>query len=84
MITPEAQAILEHEKSRSGEPYVQIIHRAILGLEKGPPITPSKKMTPPNIAETDNMPTSGSEKNQPRSKSSDPKKAGQQDQLKLF
>ena len=84
MITPEAQAILEHEKSRSGEPYVQIIHRAILGLENGLQITPPNKMTQPNISETDHMPTSSSEKKQPGSKNSDAKKESRQGQLKLF
>jgi len=84
MITPEAQAILEHEKFRTGEPYVQIIHRAIFGLEKGLPITPPKNMTSPEITETDNMKTRCLETTKPLSKSPDDKKANQQDQLKLF
>ena len=42
MLAPEAQAILKHEKSRTGEPYVQIIHRAIIELDKDLPITSFK------------------------------------------
>ncbi|MFC1489080.1 hypothetical protein ACFL6B_04445 [Thermodesulfobacteriota bacterium] len=33
MITPEAQAVLKQEKDRTGEPFVSIIHRAIIGLK---------------------------------------------------
>ena len=84
MLTPEAQAILEHEKSRTDEPYVQIIHRAILGLEKGLPITSSKNKAQPIISEMSKAQTSDLGKTKPRSKISDKKKAGQQDQLKLF
>ena len=32
MLTPEAQAVLKQEKERTGEPFVSIIHRAIIGL----------------------------------------------------
>ena len=84
MLTPEAQVILEHEKSRTGEPYVQIIHRAISGLDKGLPITFSKKKEPPANTETNKAQTGDSGKTKPRSKISDKNKAGQQDQLKLF
>jgi hypothetical protein len=49
MLAPEAQAILMNEKFRTGEPYVQIIHRAILELDKGIPITSSKDKTQPKL-----------------------------------
>jgi hypothetical protein len=84
MLMPEAQAILEHEKSRTGEPYVQIIHRAILELDRGLPITSSKNKTQPIISETNKALTGNSGKTKPRSRISDKKKASQQDQLKLF
>ena len=84
MLTPEAQTILVHEKSRTGEPYVQIIHRAISGLDKGLPITFSKKKEPPANTETNKAQTGNSGKTTPGSKISDKNKAGQQDQLKLF
>ena len=32
MLTPEAQAVLEREKERTGDPYVRIIQRAIMKL----------------------------------------------------
>jgi hypothetical protein len=84
MLSPEAQAVLKHEKFRTGEPYVQIIHRAILGLENSIPITSSIKKTQPEISETKKVQISGPDKKKPHSKISDKKKASQQDQLKLF
>ena len=84
MLTPEAQTILEHEKSRTGEPYVQIIHRAISGLDKGLSIKFSKKKDQPANSETNKAQTGDSGKTTPRSKISDKNKTGQQDQLKLF
>jgi hypothetical protein len=33
MLTPEAQEILKQEKKRTGEPFVSIIHRAVIGLK---------------------------------------------------
>ena len=84
MLEPEAQEILMNEKSRTGEPYVQIIHRAILQLEKGIPIASSKNKTQPLISETKETLNSDSSKTKPRSKSSDTKKASQEGQLKLF
>ena len=35
MLTPEAQKVLEREKKRIGEPYVQIINRAIIDMGRG-------------------------------------------------
>jgi hypothetical protein len=84
MLTQEAQAILESEKSRTGEPYVQIVHRAIIELDKGLPITSSKNKTQPIISETSKVQTIDSDKTKPHSRISDKKKASQQDQLKLF
>ena len=37
MLTPEAQAVLEDEKSRTGEPYVRIINHAIVALKESMP-----------------------------------------------
>ncbi len=37
MLTPEAHEILKREKDRSGEPYVQIINRAIIAIVKDLP-----------------------------------------------
>jgi hypothetical protein len=34
MLAPDAQAVLNAEKARTGEAYVQIIHRAIMSLGK--------------------------------------------------
>ena len=84
MLTPEAQAILANEKFRTGEPYVQIIHRAILELDKGFSVTSSINKTQPIISEMKKVQTNDSGKTKPRSKITDSKKAGQQDQLKLF
>lgn len=84
MLAPEAQAILEHEKSRTGEPYVRIIHRAILELDKGFPATSFKNDTKPIFSEKNKAQTIDSGKANPRSRISDKKKVNQQDQLKLF
>lgn len=84
MLTPEAQTILEHEKSRTGEPYVQIIHRAISGLDKDLPITFSNKKELSANSETNKAQTGDSGKTKARSNISDKNMASQQDQLKLF
>jgi hypothetical protein len=34
MLTPEAQEVLKDEKAQTGEPYVRIINRAIVGLKE--------------------------------------------------
>ncbi len=80
MLAPEAQAILMNEKYRTGEPYVQIIHRAILELDKGIPIASSKNKAQPTISETNEIQNSDSSKTKPRSKNSDAKKASQEGQ----
>jgi hypothetical protein len=48
MLTPEAQKVLDREKARTGEPYVQIINRAIISVEKESPSASTKtKARPP-------------------------------------
>lgn len=84
MLAPEAQAVLVNEKRRTGEPYVQIIHRAILELGRGTPVASFKSKAQPISSETSEKQNSDSNKATPRSKSSDTKKAGQGGQLKLF
>ena len=84
MLSPKAQAILKHEKSRTGEPYVQIVHRAIIDLEKGFSSISAKHMTQPIISEMSKTRTSNSGKTKARTRISDKKKASQHDQLKLF
>lgn len=84
MLAPEAQAILVNEKYRTGEPYVQIIHRAILELDKGTPIPSFQNKAQPIISDTNEKQNSESSKTKPRSKSSTTTKATQEGQLKLF
>lgn len=84
MLAPDAQEVLMNEKNRTGEPYVQIIHRAILELDKGISIESSKNKAHLTITETNEIQNSISSKTKPRSKRSDPKKASQEGQLKLF
>jgi len=48
MLTAEAQKVLDREKVRTGEPYVQIINRAIISVEEGSPSASAKtKARPP-------------------------------------
>jgi hypothetical protein len=48
MLTPEAQEVLKREKDRTGEPYVQIINRLIVGIEEDhPSITDEIEVWPP-------------------------------------
>ena len=84
MLAPEAQAILKNEKNRTNEPYVQIIHRAILGLDNGTPMASFKNKAQPIISETNERQNSDPGKTTPRSKSSNTKKTSQAGQLKLF
>ncbi len=81
MITPEAQKVLELEKERSGEPYVQIINRAIMNIGKAhpsisektasPPSIPEKTASPPSIPEKTASPPGIPEKTAPRLGKSD-------------
>ena len=84
MLAPEAQAILVNEKSRTGEPYVQIIHRAILELDKGTPMASVNNKAQAIISETNEKQKSDSSKTTSRSKRSNTKKASQEGQLRLF
>jgi len=94
MITPEAQKVLKREKERTGEPFVQIINRGIINLEKGLPTITSKTKAHPSISEkTKARPTtlvkaktrpSTPVKTKPRSRTSGKTKAGPQKQLNLF
>jgi hypothetical protein len=43
MLTPEAQAALQQEKDKTGEPFVQIINRAIVRIAQSDPALPSKQ-----------------------------------------
>ena len=51
MITPEAQKVLNLEKERSGEPFVQIINRAIMNLGTVHPGISEKTSPRSNIPE---------------------------------
>jgi len=51
MITPEAQKVLNLEKKRSGEPFVQIINRAIMNIGEVHPSISEKTASGPNIPE---------------------------------
>jgi len=94
MITPEAQKILNREKERTGEPFVQIINRGIINLEKSlssvtgktearSTISQKAKTRPTTPVKAKTQPsTSG--KTKPRSRTSDKKKAGPHRQLNLF
>lgn len=84
MLSPEAQAILMHEKYRTGEPYVQIIHRAIIELGRGIPIASPENKAQPVILVTNETQNSDSGKTKAFSKIQDKKKESQQGQLKLF
>jgi hypothetical protein len=74
MLTPGAQAISEHEKSRKGEPCVQIVHHAIVGLEKGFSSASSKNKTQSIISEMSNVQTGDSGRTNPNSRISDKKR----------
>ncbi|MGB6012489.1 MAG: hypothetical protein WBI57_14585 [Desulfobacterales bacterium] len=66
MITPEAQKVLKLEKERSGEPYVQIINRAIMNIGKAHPSISEKTASPPSIPEKTASPPGIPEKTAPR------------------
>ena len=51
MITGEAQKVLKLEKERSGEPFVQIINRAIMNIGKAHPSISEKTATRSSISE---------------------------------
>jgi len=84
MLSPEAQAVLMEEKSRTGEPYVRIIHRAIIQLGKAIPVVSSEIKAEPVVLEASETQNSDPGKTKPFSKIRDKKKESQQGQLKLF
>jgi hypothetical protein len=94
MITPEAQKVLKREKGRTGEPFVQIINRGVINLEKSLPSVTGKTEARPNILEkTKARPTtsvkakpqsSTSKKIKPQQSVSDKTKAHPSEQLNLF
>jgi len=94
MITPEAQMVLKREKERTGEPFVQIINRGIINLEKGLPSIISKTEARPSISEKTKARSttsvkaktrpSTSGKTKPKSRTSGKTKADPQKQLNLF
>lgn len=47
MLTPKAQKVLKREKGRTGESFVQIINRAIISIEEGPPSISIKQVYGP-------------------------------------
>ena len=74
MITPEAQKVLKREKERTGEPFVQIINRGIINLEKSLPSVTGKTKIRPSI----------SQKAKTRPSTSGKTKQGSPKQLNLF
>ena len=84
MITPEAQKVLKRKKERTGEPFVQIINRAIINLEKGIPCITSKTDMRPSISEKTKARSTTSVKAKIRPKTSDKTKQGSLKQLNLF
>lgn len=94
MITPEAQKVLNLEKKRSGEPFVQIINRAIMNIGEIHPGISEKTAPGPNISEKTapgpnipekTAPSPGkSAKAKKRAGTSDKKTAQSPEQLSLF
>ncbi|OEU66128.1 MAG: hypothetical protein BBJ57_00010 [Desulfobacterales bacterium PC51MH44] len=90
MITPEAQKVLKREKERTGEPFVQIINRGIINLEKSlPSITGKTETRPktnvhPSISGKTKLRPRISEKIKPKHSVSDKTKAPPPEQLSLF
>jgi len=84
MITPEAQKVLKREKERTGEPFVQIINRGIINLEKGIHSIISKTERRPSTSEKAKARSTISVKAKIRPKTSDKTKLGSLKQLNLF
>ena len=83
MITPEAQKVLKREKERTGEPYVQIINRGIINLEKDLPITTGKTEVRPSISSKKARSTT-SVRERKRSTTPSKTKKSSPEQLNLF
>ncbi|NOQ20242.1 MAG: hypothetical protein GQ571_09770 [Desulfobacterales bacterium] len=84
MITPEAQKVLKLEKERSGEPFVQIINRAIMNIGKAYPGISEKAASRPNRSEKTTPPSGKSAKARERTGISDKTAAHSSEQLSLF
>lgn len=90
MITPEAQKVLNREKERTGEPFVQIINRGIINLEKSLPSVSGKTETRPKTNVHPSTPGKTklrpriSEKIKPQHSVSDKTTAPPPEQLSLF
>jgi hypothetical protein len=84
MITPEAQKVLKLEKDRSGEPFVQIINRAIMNIGKTHPSISEKTAPRPSISEKTAPPSGKSAKARERTRTSDKTTAHSPEQLSLF
>ena len=84
MITPEAQKVLNLEKKRSGEPFVQIINRAIMNIGEIHPSISEKTVPGPNIPEKTAPLPGKSAKAKKHAGTSDKKTAQSPEQLSLF
>jgi len=84
MITPEAQKILKRDKERTGEPFVQIINRGIINLEKDLPSITEKTEARSTISQKAKTRPTTPVKTKPRSRTSGKTKAGPKKQLSLF
>jgi hypothetical protein len=90
MITPKAQKVLKREKDRTGEPFVQIINRGIINLEKSlPSLTVKTETRPktnvhPSASGKTKLQPRISEKMNPQHSVSDKTKAHPPEQLSLF
>jgi hypothetical protein len=84
MITPEARKVLKREKERTGEPFVQIINRGIVNLEKDLSSIAGKTKIRPSISEKTKAQSTTSVKEKIRPKTSDKTKQDSFKQLNLF
>lgn len=84
MISPEAQNVLKLEKERSGEPFVQIINRAIMNIGKTHPSVPEKTASEPKISKKTGRSSGKSEKVKKRARTSGQKTSESPEQLSLF
>ena len=84
MVTPEAQKVLKLEKERSGEPFVQIINRAIMDLGKAHPSISEKTSLGSNISKETAPSPEKSDKGKKRARTSDKTTAQSPEQLSLF
>jgi hypothetical protein len=84
MITGEAQKVLKLEKERSGEPFVQIINRAIMNIGKAHPCISEKTATRSSISEKTASRPGKSAKAMAPARTPDKTAAHSPEQLSLF